>query len=68
MEKKFNIKFVGDDWYNAPKRNTFEEQFNKADVTIIYFYYTQGISSTSLEEIIKMVNDSLLRYKIISTN
>lgn len=47
---KFNIMFVGDDWYGSPKWNSYEEQFNEVGVKIIYFPYYKGTSSTLINE------------------
>jgi glycerol-3-phosphate cytidylyltransferase len=49
---KFNIMFVGDDWYNSDKWKNIEDQFKKVDVKIIYFPYTKGISSTMINQIL----------------
>lgn len=43
---KFDVMFVGDDWFNSPKWEEIEIQLNKVGVKIIYFPYTQGTSST----------------------
>lgn len=53
---KFDIMFVGDDWYNSPKWNNYEEQFEKVGVKIIYFPYYQGTSST-------LINETLLKLR-----
>ncbi|KAA6340145.1 Glycerol-3-phosphate cytidylyltransferase [termite gut metagenome] len=45
---KFDIMFVGDDWYENFKWKEIEKQFNKVGVKIIYFPYLQGTSSTLL--------------------
>lgn len=45
-----SILFVGDDWYNTQKWISYEEQFTKANIKIIYFPYTKGISSTRIKE------------------
>jgi len=50
---KFDIIFVGDDWYNTDKWDEFENQFKKVGVKIIYFPYTKGISSTLINEILQ---------------
>lgn len=42
--------FVGDDWYNTEKWNKYEEEFSKEGIKIIYFPYTQGVSSTRIRE------------------
>lgn len=53
--KKINASylFVGDDWYNTEKWNDYEKEFNKEGIKIIYFPYTQGISTTQLKEKLK---------------
>ena len=45
---KFDIMFVGDDWYGTPKWKDIEKQFNEVGVKIVYFPYTKGTSSTVL--------------------
>lgn len=47
---KFDIMFVGDDWYNTPKWQEIDEQFNKVGVKIIYFPYSKGTSSTLINQ------------------
>lgn len=47
---RFNVMFVGDDWYKNEKWKAYEEQFNKLNVRIIYFPYTKGTSSTLINE------------------
>ena len=42
--------FVGDDWYNTDKWNEYEKEFANEGIKIIYFPYTQGISSTRISE------------------
>ncbi|MCM1431220.1 MAG: adenylyltransferase/cytidyltransferase family protein [Muribaculaceae bacterium] len=43
-----SILFVGDDWYGTKKWNSYEKEFQQADIKIVYFPYTQGISSTKI--------------------
>lgn len=50
---KYDIMFVGDDWYNTPKWREYEKQFNKVGVKIIYFPYTKGTSSTLINQILQ---------------
>jgi glycerol-3-phosphate cytidylyltransferase len=52
---KAQVMFVGDDWYDTPKWNEIEKQFNDAGIHIIYFPYTKGISSTKITEALKNV-------------
>lgn len=42
--------FVGDDWFNTPKWKDYEKQAEEYGIKIIYFPYTQGISSTKISE------------------
>ena len=57
---KFDVMFVGDDWYQSDKWKQFEEKFKKVGVKIIYFPYTKGTSSTLINETLKnlRVNES----------
>ncbi len=50
---KFDIMFVGDDWYQTEKWNTIEEDFKEKGVKVIYFPYTKGTSSTLINEVLK---------------
>lgn len=50
---KYNILFVGDDWYGEKKWKDFEKTLKKKDVKIIYFPYTKGTSSTILNNTLK---------------
>lgn len=52
---KAQVMFVGDDWYDTPKWNEIEKQFNEAGIRIVYFPYTKGISSTKITEALKSV-------------
>jgi glycerol-3-phosphate cytidylyltransferase len=49
---KFDIMFVGDDWYNTPKWQENDKKFKEVGVKIIYFPYTKGTSSTLINEIL----------------
>ena len=49
---KFNIMFVGDDWYKSNTWKNIEDQFKEVGVKIIYFPYTQGTSSTMINQIL----------------
>ncbi len=50
---KYDIMFVGDDWYNTPKWKDYEKQFQAVGVKIIYFPYTKGTSSTLINQILE---------------
>ena len=45
---KFDILFVGDDWFETPKWKEIEEQFKDVNVKVVYFPYTKSTSSTML--------------------
>lgn len=47
---KFNVLFVGDDWYQTEKWKEIEEEFLAVGVKVIYFPYTKNTSSTLLNE------------------
>ena len=53
---KFDIMFVGDDWYGHEKWKTFEDEFNQVGVRIVYFPYTKSTSST-------LINETLFRLR-----
>ena len=53
---KFDVMFVGDDWFNSEKWKNLDQQFKEAGVEIRYFPYTQGTSST-------LLNDTLLKIR-----
>lgn len=50
---KFDVMFVGDDWFATPKWQEIEAEFNKVGVRIVYFPYTKGTSSTILNDTLK---------------
>lgn len=47
---KFNVAIVGNDWYNVPSWNEYQEKLEKVGVDIVYLPYTEGISTTSLKK------------------
>jgi glycerol-3-phosphate cytidylyltransferase len=49
---RFDMMFVGDDWYNTPKWEEYKKQFDEVNVRIIYFPYTAGTSSTLINQIL----------------
>ncbi len=51
--------FVGDDWYDTEKWRKYEEQFTREGIKIVYFPYTQGISSTKIARIINATSDEI---------
>ncbi|MDQ0975375.1 glycerol-3-phosphate cytidylyltransferase [Neobacillus niacini] len=47
---QFDVMFVGDDWKGNVLFNEVEKEFNLVGVEIIYFPYTQGVSSTIVKK------------------
>lgn len=43
---KFDVLFVGDDWFGAPKWKSMEAKLKKVGVRVVYFPYTKGVCST----------------------
>jgi len=54
---KFDVMFVGDDWYASDKWEELEKKFNDVGVKIIFFPYTKGTSSTLLSETLKKLRN-----------
>ena len=50
---KASVVFVGDDWYNSEKWQEYERQFAEAGIEIVYFPYTQNVSSTQISKALK---------------
>ena len=61
--KKLNasILFVGDDWYGTEEWKKYEQQFAEAGIRIVYFPYSQGISSTQIRKALDAVRKDDLR-------
>lgn len=49
----FDVLFSGDDWKGSERYNRTEAEFAKLGVSIEYFPYTKGISTTDLKAKIK---------------
>lgn len=54
---KFDVMFVGDDWYDTEKWNTYEKQFKEVGVKIVYFPYYKGTSSTLINDTLKKLRE-----------
>lgn len=50
---KFDIMFVGDDWFQTEKWDKIERDLKEKGVKIVYFPYTQGTSSTVINDTLK---------------
>ncbi len=51
---KFDVMFVGDDWFESEKWSSLDEKFAEKGVKIVYFPYTKGISSTKINKILEV--------------
>ncbi len=60
---KFNVMFVGDDWYESGKWKKIEGQFEKVNVKIVYFPYTKGTSSTMINQILVETREEIQAKK-----
>ena len=49
---KFTTLFVGDDWFLDPSWRDWESQLKNVGVSVIYFPYTQGQSSSKINQIL----------------
>ena len=54
---RFDVMFVGDDWYGTDKWEKYQRQFDEVGVRIIYFPYTKGTSSTLINETLKALRE-----------
>ncbi|EER3092924.1 adenylyltransferase/cytidyltransferase family protein [Escherichia coli] len=53
-----NILFVGDDWYNTEKWCVYEKELAEIGCKIIYFPYTQGTSSSLINDTLKKLRNN----------
>ena len=54
---KFDILFVGDDWYKSDSWQAMKEKFRSVGVKIVYFPYTKGVSSTVISKTLNLVRE-----------
>ncbi len=50
---RFDVMFVGDDWYNSPRWQELEANLAEVGVKVVYFPYTTGTSSTLINEVLE---------------
>ncbi len=56
---KYDVLFVGDDWFASDRWKDLEAKFNEVGVRVVYFPYTKGTSSTLINEVLqKLRGDS----------
>lgn len=54
---KFDVMFVGDDWFESEKWKDLDEKFKLVGVKIVYFPYTKGTSSTLINNTLKDIRN-----------
>lgn len=54
---KFDIMFVGDDWFESDKWKELDAKFRKVGVKIVYFPYSEGVSSTLINKTLKKLRE-----------
>lgn len=50
---RFDVMFVGDDWFASEKWVSLEEEFRTVGVRIVYFPYSKGTSSTLINDVLQ---------------
>ena len=55
---KFDVMFVGDDWYQTEKWEDYEAQLKAVGVKIVYFPYTETTSSSLINEVLQNLRKS----------
>lgn len=55
---KFDMMFVGDDWFQDERWKEYEAEFTNVGVKVVYFPYTKGTSSTLLNEALVKLRES----------
>jgi glycerol-3-phosphate cytidylyltransferase len=46
---KFDVMFIGDDWFDTERFKTYERKLRAVGVKIVYLPYTEGISTSGLK-------------------
>ncbi|MEY8215157.1 MAG: adenylyltransferase/cytidyltransferase family protein [Colwellia sp.] len=49
---KFDVMFVGDDWFKSEKWEAIDKQFKEEGVRVVYFPYSKGTSSTLINNVL----------------
>jgi len=52
---KYDIMFVGDDWFESDRFSEVEQKLKAKNVRIVYFPYTKGVSSTLINEVLESI-------------
>ena len=57
-EIKFNVMFVGSDWKGSDLFNEVEAELAGYGVDVVYFEYTNNVSSTALQATLQAIYDA----------
>ena len=57
-EIKFDVMFVGSDWKGSDLFNKVEAELAGYGVTVVYFEYTNNVSSTALQSTLQAIYDA----------
>lgn len=57
---RFDVLFVGDDWYASERWNDYQKRFEEVGVRIVYFPYSKGTSSTLINEVLQKIRNEEL--------
>ncbi len=57
-EIKFDVMFVGSDWKGSELFNEVESELAEYGVNVVYFEYTNNVSSTSLQSTLQAIYDA----------
>ncbi|MEH6625341.1 MAG: adenylyltransferase/cytidyltransferase family protein [Motiliproteus sp.] len=49
---KFDLVFVGDDWFKTEKWQSIDDKFKEVGVRVVYFPYSKGTSSTLINNVL----------------
>lgn len=57
---KASILFVGDDWYQSEKWESYEREFADSGIKIVYFPYTKKVSSTKISAVLEELRNDVI--------
>ena len=46
---KFDVMFIGDDWFETARFKQYETQLSSVGVKIVYLPYTEGVSTSDIK-------------------
>ncbi len=50
---KYDVLFVGDDWYDSPVWQSYERELREFNVEVVYFPYSESVSSTKINKVLQ---------------